>query len=256
MSEILDFLIRKLDKDFVIPDSIEEKKNLFRALVNIRPPKPIDKQFLKFQDLYLQEELREKIIDIEDLKTVENDIYLWQGDITHLKVDAIVNVANCKLLGCFIPNHKCIDNAIHTYAGVQLRLKCFEIMKNQGHDEETGCAKITEAFNLPSKYIIHTVGPIVEKNLNEEHKVLLKSCYNSCLELSDEYSLSSIAFPCISTGEFRFPQFEAAKIAIDTVREYKKATNSKIKVLFNVFKDEDLKIYKSLFAANINKSID
>ena len=215
--------------DISVPKDETEQKKLLRALFNIRLPLPIGDDFLRVQDEYLQEEIAQKgITSIDDLEPIKPDIYLWQGDITTLKCDAIVNAANSQMLGCFCPNHGCIDNAIHTFSGVQLRLKCAEIMKNQGKDEETGTAKITPAYNLPCKYILHTVG----------------SCYLSCLALANEYKLNSIAFCCISTGEFHFPNDKGAKIAIETVGEYKKLTNSKIKVIFNVFKNSDYKIYR------------
>ena len=232
-------------KDITLPDDEKDQKALLRALFNVRMPLAIDDSFLRVQDEYLQEEIAQKgITSIDDLEPIKPDIYLWQGDITTLKCDAIVNAANSQMLGCFCPNHGCIDNAIHTFSGVQLRLKCAEIMKNQGKDEATGTAKITPAYNLPSKYILHTVGPIVTGKLKENDCELLRSCYRSCLALANEYKLNSIAFCCISTGEFHFPNDKAAKIAIETVGEYKKLTNSKIKVIFNVFKNSDYKIYR------------
>ncbi len=199
----------------------------------------------------MQEETRGKgITDISELVPGREDIYLWQGGITTLRCGAIVNAANSALLGCFVPNHGCIDNAIHTYSGIQLRLACNEIMLRQGHEEETGTAKITPAFNLPCDHVIHTVGPIVGWRLTERDKRLLTSCYRSCLELADESGVSSIAFCCISTGEFRFPNDKAAEIALRTVSGYKKDTNSKIKVIFNVFKDTNLKIYEKLLGTD------
>ena len=231
--------------DISVPKDELEQKKLLRALFNIRLPLPIDKNFLSVQDEYLQEEIARKgITSIDDLEPIKPNIYLWQGDITTLKCDAIVNAANSQMLGCFCPNHGCIDNAIHTFSGVQLRLKCAEIMKIQGKDEATGKAKITPAYNLPCKYILHTVGPIVTGKLTEKDCELLRSCYRSCLTLADEYKLNSVAFCCISTGEFHFPNDKAAKIAIETVSEYKKLTNSKIKVIFNVFKNSDYEIYR------------
>lgn len=233
--------------DIVIPNNEVEQKALLRGLLNVRMPNDISKEFLQIQDEYLQEECKSKgITDLEDLKPIENDIYLWQGDITTLKCDAIVNACNCDLLGCFYPNHKCIDNAIHTFSGVQLRLACNEIMVKQGHKEETGKAKITLAFNLPCKYVIHTVGPIVRGKLTEKDCDLLKSCYISSLKIAEKNHLNSIAFCCISTGEFHFPNDKASEIAINTVKEYKEKTHSKIKVIFNVFKDKDYEIYRKL----------
>lgn len=247
------YLINELIKEnsrysnIVIPKNEVEQKALLRGLLNVRMPNDISKEFLKIQDEYLQEECKSKgITELEDLEPIENDIYLWQGDITTLKCDAIVNACNCDLLGCFYPNHKCIDNAIHTFSGVQLRLACNEIMVKQGHKEETGKAKITLAFNLPCKYVIHTVGPIVRGKLTEKDCDLLKSCYISSLEIAEKNCLNSIAFCCISTGEFHFPNDKASEIAINTVKEYKEKTHSKIKVIFNVFKDKDYEIYRKL----------
>ncbi|MBQ7740119.1 MAG: protein-ADP-ribose hydrolase [Eubacterium sp.] len=226
--------------------SVQDQKNLLRSLMNIRMPAPLSEEFLKIQDEYLKQELSEKgITDINSLTPIEKDVYLWQGDITTLRCDAIVNAANSQLLGCFHPLHNCIDNCIHTYSGLALRNACHKLMKEQGYEEPTGQAKITPAFNLPCKYVIHTVGPIVNISLTEEHKKLLRSCYLSCLKIAEENGLDSIAFCCISTGVFGFPNEEAAKIAVNTVREYKK--HSDIKVIFNVFKDEDRDIYESLF---------
>ena len=224
-----------------------DKPAYFRALLNVRPPIAASEEFLRLQDEYLRETLRLKgITDIADLSPVKPDIYLWQGDITTLRCDGIVNAANSQMLGCFSPNHGCIDNAIHTFAGVQLRQECAEIMKAQGHDEPVGGAKITRAYNLPCKYVLHTVGPIVYGALTAEHERLLESCYRSCLALADERRLESIAFCCISTGEFHFPNECAAEIAVRTVRGYKRQRASEIKVVFNVFKTQDYKIYSKL----------
>ncbi len=235
-----------------VPALTEENKHrYFRALVNVRMPKTPSKEFLQLQDEYLQEELSIKgITDIADLTPITPDIYLWQGDITTLKCDGIVNAANSQMLGCFCPNHGCIDNAIHTYAGVQLRQECAAIMKAQGHEEPTGQAKITAAYNLPCKYVLHTVGPVVCGGLTQNHEKQLENCYRSCLTLADKNGLQSIAFCCISTGEFHFPNERAAQIAIQAVTEYKRQTGSKIKVIFNVFKDYDYEIYARLLKAN------
>lgn len=229
----------------------ENKFRYFRALVNVRMPKVASTEFLQLQDEYLKDQIRKKgITDIANLSPIVPDIYLWQGDITTLKCDAIVNAANSQMLGCFCPNHGCIDNAIHTFAGVQLRQECFEIIKAQGYEESTGQAKITNAYNLPCKFILHTVGPIVYGNLTTKHEHLLADCYRSCLALADEKGLKSLAFCCISTGEFHFPNERAAQIAISTVEAYKKQTKSKIKVIFNVFKDKDYEIYERLLGTN------
>lgn len=234
-------------RNLTIPESVDAQKQLLRGLLNIRMPALVDDSFIEVQDAYLKEELSQKgITDIKELKQVQSGIYLWQGDITTLRCDAIVNAANSGMTGCYIPNHKCIDNAIHTFSGIQLRCKCAEIMKVQGHEEETGKAKITPAYNLPCNYVIHTVGPIVYGKLTEREENLLVSCYRSCLELADEYHLSSIAFCCISTGEFHFPNERAAELAIETIKKYKEETNSKMEVVFNVFKDTDYDIYRRL----------
>lgn len=206
-----------------IPTEPTEQRLLLRGLLNVRPPMPISDAFLTIQDEYLSEKIRRKgITDYRTLSPVRDGIYLWQCDITTLQCDAIVNAANSKMLGCFCPNHRCIDNAIHTFSGVQLRSACNDIMKKQGHDEPTGQAKITPAFNLPCRNVIHTVGPIVYSALSGREIELLRSCYLSCLELADRNGLQSIAFCCISTGEFHFPNRAAAEIAINTVTEYRK----------------------------------
>lgn len=233
--------------DIPIPTNQQEQKNLLRSLFNIRMPNPISNDFLQMQNLYLQEEIARKgITDIADLQPIRNNLYLWQGDITTLRCDAIVNAANSQMLGCFCPCHNCIDNAIHTFSGVQLRLACAELMKQQGHEEETGRAKITPAFNLPCKYILHTVGPIVHGRLTETEEAQLASCYRSCLALADQNGLENIAFCCISTGEFHFPNDRAAEIAIQAVTEFLNEKQSKLKVIFNVFKDTDYQIYRKL----------
>lgn len=234
-------------KNLAVPDDAAEQKLLLRALFNVRIPAPAPEEFLAVQDEYLQEETRQKgVTELAELSPVQEDIYLWQGDITTIACDGIVNAANSQMLGCFCPNHGCIDNAIHTYAGVQLRLECAKLMRRQGHEEETGRAKITPAYNLPCRYVLHTVGPIIEGALTRRDCELLSSCYRSCLELAEQNGLSSIAFCCISTGEFRFPNDKAAQIAVQTVKEFKAQTQSEIKVIFNVFKDSDYEIYRNL----------
>ena len=215
--------------------------------MNVRMPKEISEEFLKVQDEYLKEEINKKgIVDINNLNPIQKGIYLWQGDITTLRCDAIVNAANSAMTGCYVPNHRCIDNAIHSFAGVELRLECDEIMNRQGHGEPTGQAKITNAYNLPCKYIIHTVGPIISYKLTSEDCELLANCYRSCLNLAAKNNLESIAFCCISTGEFHFPNDKAAQIAIKTVEEFMKKDTSVKKVIFNVFKDMDKEIYREL----------
>lgn len=232
-----------------IPEEKEEQKRFLRGLMNICPPKAIDDEFLKVQDVYLQMELEEKGITAwSDLNPIQNGIYLWQGDITTLHCDAIVNAANGGLTGCYVPNHQCIDNAIHFYAGMQLRMECAEIMMKQGREEVAGRAKITNSYNLPCHYVLHTVGPIVYESLTSRHCEVLASCYQSCLELAAQNALKSVAFCCISTGEFRFPNRRAAEIAISTVTDFMKKESSVKKVIFNVFKDTDKKIYEELLA--------
>lgn len=234
-----------------IPCDEQEQKTLLRSLFNIRIPKPVTEEFLTVQDAYLQEETRQKgITALSDLEPIQKGIYLWRGDITTLQCDGIVNAANSGMLGCFCPNHGCIDNAIHTFAGVGLRLACAELMKQQGHEEETGKAKITPAYNLPSRFVLHTVGPIIQGRLTRKDKELLASCYRSCLELAEQNGLRSIAFCCISTGEFRFPNDKAAQIALETVKEYKEQTHSEIEVIFNVYKELDYNIYRKLLKAD------
>lgn len=248
---LIEYLLKERNAQAEIPSDEISQKRLLRALFNVRMPKTASKEFLQIQDEYLQEELRLKgITDIDDLTPVAPDLYLWQGDITTLRCDGIVNAANSQMLGCFCPNHGCIDNAIHTFAGIQLRQECAEIMKAQGYEEPTEKAKITKAYNLPCKYILHTIGPIVYGGLTKRHERELADCYRSCLTLSDKNGLQSIAFCCISTGEFHFPNERAAQIAIQTVTEYKELTQSKIKVIFTVFKDYDHEIYARLLATN------
>lgn len=233
--------------DTAIPPQEREQRRLLRALFNLRAPAPASKGFLRIQDAYLQEETAGKgVTEWTDLQPIQKGMYLWQGDITTLRCDAVVNAANAQMLGCFCPGHGCIDNAIHTYAGVQLRAACAEIMNEQGHEEETGKAKMTPAYNLPSEYVMHTVGPIVHGRLTEKNRSQLASCYRSCLELAEQAGIHSIAFCCISTGEFHFPNDKAAEIAVQTVQKYKQQTNSEIQVIWNVFKNADYEIYRDL----------
>ena len=230
-----------------IPSDTDGQRKLLRSLMNVRMPGDMDGEFLRIQDEYLQQVNRDKgIVTLADLKETEPDLYVWRGDITRLQVGAIVNAANSGMTGCYRPCHNCIDNCIHTYAGIQLRNYCNDMMRKQGYEEPTGQAKITPAFNLPCDYVIHTVGPIVQGRLTERHEELLKSCYRSCLELAEENRIESIAFCCISTGVFLFPNRRAAELAVQTVKQYKERTNSKIKVIFNVFKDKDEQIYEQL----------
>ncbi len=242
---------QNLQERVEIPAEKDGQAQLLRGLFNVRMPKMASPDFLAIQDAYLQEEIQRKgIIRLTDLTPVQDDIYLWQGDITTLACDAIVNAANAQMLGCFCPNHGCIDNAIHTFAGVQLRASCAKIMEQQGRPEPTGRAKITPAYNLPCKYVLHTVGPIVHGVLTERDRELLISCYRSCLKLAEQNDIKSIAFCCISTGEFHFPEDIAAQIAVNTVTEYREQSHSRIEVIFNVFKDKDYQIYRKLLSAD------
>lgn len=246
---LIDALLKENRKyqNMQIPVETDEQKMLLRALMNVRFAAPITEKFAAVQDEYLQDANAEKgYITLADMEELQPDIFLWQGDITRLKVGAIVNAANSGMTGCYRPNHACIDNCIHTYAGIQLRNYCAELMEKQGYEEPTGQAKITPGFNLPCDYVIHTVGPIVQGKLTSRHKELLRSCYESCLKIADENNVGSIAFCCISTGVFMFPNRRAAEIAVQTVKEYKQTTGSSVKVIFNVFKDEDMEIYKEL----------
>ena len=272
MMNRLDCLIEYLLKEdpqyseMEIPSDLQGKRDLFRALRNVRWPKPVSEEFLRLQDEELQEQLQEKgIVDLNKPSTFNSklsttlnskpstlNLTIWQGDITRLKVDAIVNAANSQMLGCFHPLHKCIDNAIHSAAGVQLREECYQLMLQQGHEEPTGQAKITKAYNLPCRYVIHTVGPIIPTSIPTSlQKEQLVSCYHSIMQLTDENHLESLAFCCISTGEFRFPNQTAAEIAVRTVKDYlTEHPDSSVKqVVFNVFKDVDRGIYQNLVSS-------
>ena len=245
---LIDYLIKEDSRysELEIPESIEDKRDLFRALRNIREPKPVNEEFLCLQDEELKAQLEEKgVVELPK----EPRIQLWQGDITRLKVDAIVNAANSQMLGCFYPLHKCIDNAIHSAAGVQLREECHQMMLQQGHDEPTGQAKITKAYNLPCRYVIHTVGPIIPTGIPMPiQKEQLASCYRSIMQLADENRFESVAFCCISTGEFRFPNGLAAQLAVKTVSDFfvEHPECSIKQVAFNVFKDVDNRIYEEI----------
>lgn len=247
---LIQFLLdERQEKNIPLPNSEAEQKRLLRGLMNVRPPHPVGQEFLQLQDEYLQEEQRRRgVTDWRTLSPIRDGLYLWRGDITMLRCDAIVNAANSAMLGCFYPCHGCIDNAIHTFAGVQLRLYLDEQMKEQGHDEPVGQAKLTPAFNLPCRYVLHTVGPYVGGRLTEAHRAQLASCYRSCLETAEQHGLESVAFCCISTGEFHFPREEAAQIAIQTVQTYQK--HSAIKVIFNVFQESDERLYQRLLGSH------
>lgn len=260
----INFLIKELiqankniDKDMEIPNDYEEKRKLLRALMNIQSPIQLSDEFYQIQNKILCDETKNKeLTSSDEIKTVssntdeiESKLALWQGDITTLKVDAIVNAANSQMLGCFIPLHNCIDNQIHSAAGFQLRMDCDRIMKKQGRNEETGNAKITKGYNLASKYVIHTVGPAIPngRSPNKDEEGQLSSCYNSCLELADKKGLKSIAFCSISTGVFNFPKDLASKIAIKTVKDYLIENNDTNleKIIFNTFSDSATEIYRN-----------
>ena len=249
------WLIRELQKDepqfirYKIPADEQGQKDYLRAMMNVWQAKPLTEEFLRVQDAYLTEETRRKgIVRVEDLEPVGADprLFLWQGDMTRLAADAVVNPANSSLEGCFRMLHGCLDNILHSAAGIQLRLRCNQLMQAQGHPEPTGQAKITPAYNLPSDYVIHTVGPIVQGRLTKHHEEQLASCYRSCLEIAEENDIKSIAFCCISTGVFMFPNQRAAEIAVATVRDWLQDHDGTRKVVFNVFKDIDLEIYDKL----------
>lgn len=250
------YLIRELlqetqEPSLTIPTDFLAQKQLLRGLMNIRPPRPISQSFLRIQDAYLQEEQRKKgIVSLDTLSPIQPGIYLWRGDITTLSCDAIVNAANSGMTGCYVPNHHCIDNCIHTFSGVQLRLVCANLMQQQGYAEPTGQAKITPAYNLPCRYILHTVGPIISGRVSRKDRAALASCYHSCLELAATHQLESVAFCCISTGEFHFPNEQAAEIAVQTVQQFLRQETSVKQVIFNVFKDVDQAIYKRLLRAD------
>lgn len=243
----LDYLLRYLLKEKPIVNSIpnndEEKKNLWRTLCNIREPKAISNEFIKIEDEFLQEELKSKNVTNADNIKANNRISLWQGDITKLKIDCIINAANSQGLGCFQPLHNCIDNQIQTYAGIQMRLECNEYMKTINYNLPTGEAFITKGYNLPSKYVIHTVGPIIQFRVTQKEEKELSDCYINSLKLAIEKGIKTVAFPCISTGVFRFPKDKACEIAIKSVKEFVKENKTIEKVIFNVFSDEDYNIY-------------
>ena len=250
---IQELLAEERYKNISIPVDEKEQKDLLRSLMNVRMPKPLSQDFFKIQDKYLQTERDMRgIIESEELPSIPGDprMVLWQGDITTLKVDAIVNAANSALLGCFRPLHTCIDNIVHSRSGIQLRLFCYDMMSKQGHEEPAGQAKITPAFNLPSKYILHTVGPVIGGAVRKQDCEALASCYRSCLELAVKNNCQSIAFCCISTGEFHFPNEKAAEIAIQTVTSFLNTRKENIRGIFNVFKDIDLHIYQNFLGVS------
>lgn len=256
-SERRNYLIKELLSErpeyasLQIPEDDARQKRLLRSLFNIRMPLPASDKFLEIQDAYLQEETRRKgITRFSELSPVQEGICLWQGDITTLACDAVVNAANSQMLGCFCPCHGCIDNAIHTFSGIQLRSACAKLMEKQEHEEPVGKAKITQGFNLPCRYVLHTVGPVIHGRLTHKDCEMLASCYRSCLELAEKNGIKSIAFCCISTGEFHFPNDKAAEIAVRTVKEYREQIHTSMEVVFNVFKNEDYEIYRKLLGAD------
>ena len=226
------------------------QRRLLRSLMNVRPPMPLAPKFLEVQDALLSAEREEKgVVNGDALPPTAGDprLVLWQGDITRLRADAIVDADNSALLGCFAPCHGCIDNAIHSAAGMELRQACAQLMARQGHEEPTGQAKLTPGYHLPCRYVLHTVGPIITGPVTRRDQALLASCYRACLALAEAHGLASVAFCCISTGEFHFPNQEAAEIAVRTVREFlEQQTTSVERVIFNVFKDLDAAIYRRL----------
>lgn len=231
------------------PQDMESQRRLLRSLMNFRyPGKRLNVEYLHLQDELLSEERDEKgVVDVMELPSVRVDrrISVWQGDITRLNADAIVNAANSQMLGCFIPCHACIDNAIHSAAGLQLREECLELMQAQGHEEPVGRAKITKGYNLPAKFVMHTVGPAISGAVTREAEKKLESCYRSCMELAEANGIRSIAFCCISTGVFCFPNELTAEIAVRTVRKCLEGSGIQ-KVVFNVFQDYDKRIYDVL----------
>lgn len=257
--EKLDFLIKYLLKENTrlkqekIPNTIEEKKRLFRVLCNIREPNKISQEFLKAEKEYLQEELEYKgITDVNSIDSIKesnlensNKICIWQGDITTLKIDCIVNAANSQGIGCFIPLHNCVDNQIGSNSGVELRIECNEIMKNKEYNLNTSDVIITKGYNLPSKNIIHTVGPIIKDYVHDYEKEQLAKCYSNALDLAVKNNIRTIAFPCISTGVFRFPKVLACKIAFETVNNFLSKYNEEIdKVVFCLWSRGDVEVYE------------
>ena len=244
--EMLGILLEERNEIAAFSYPYKVKRDLIWGFLNQRLPNPVTPRFLEIQDRLFSSETEERGVVDTDTFEYKDQIALWQGDITRLNADAVVNAANNSLLGCFIPHHKCIDNVIHSRAGVQVRLDCSKIMGAQGEAEPSGCAKITLAYNLPSKYIIHTVGPMVSLHVTEDNERVLRNCYLSCLNLAREMKLKSIAFCCISTGIFGFPGEDAAAIAVGAVKNWLLESGYPISVVFNVFLDKDLEIYRDV----------
>ena len=241
-------------KDLQTPEDNEGKRRILRSLMNIRMPKKLDDSVLDVQDEYLRERIRENgIVTLSEIPVIRNGMSIWQGDITRLAVDAIVNAANSQMLGCFVPMHTCIDNCIHTFAGVQLRAECnrqmnqLRIRYGRDYEQPTAVPMLTDGYNLPAKKVVHIVGPIVEGRLTKTLEQDLADCYRNTLDLCAENGLRSVAFCCISTGVFRFPNQRAAEIAVETVRKWLVEHKGRIdRVIFNVFKDEDKAYYEKL----------
>ncbi|MCY3036873.1 MULTISPECIES: protein-ADP-ribose hydrolase [Aerococcus] len=256
LRQMIDYLEAERSDKYYLRRKVEDSPDYgdysmhdkWRALINTRPAWPISEDYLDLEDEYLKRwRDQEGTVSLDQLEPALDRIYLWQGDICRLAVDGIVNAANSFLLGCFIPNHKCIDNTIQTRAGVRLRLALNDIMEDQGHNEPVGKVKTTSAYHLPAKYILHTVGPRIESDrVSPIRQNLLKQSYLSCLKEADRLGLKSLAFPCISTGEFHFPNDLAAQIAFNTVRDYLKESGSSLQVIFNVYLDQDLHLYQDL----------
>ena len=258
--ERLDYLVEEFKadsdeyKDLQTSKSVEEKRRILRSLMNIRMPKEISSEILKVQDEYLSERVVEKgIVNLPDIPVIRDGLSIWQGDITRLSVDAIVNAANSQMLGCFVPMHTCIDNCIHTFAGVQLRSECnrqmneLRIRYGKDYEQPTAVPMLTDAYNLPAKKVVHIVGPIVQHRLTPELEKDLENCYRNTLDMCAGNGLKSVAFCCISTGVFRFPNKRAAEIAVSTVTEWLHSNPGRVeRVIFNVFKDEDKTIYEKL----------
>ena len=251
LRKMIEFLAQEAGESLKVEGkTVEELKTLWRGVVNVRQPKGSPAEYVTFENEYLQEYHSPRVQTLADCLSTPNDqIKLYYGDLCELKVDAIVNAANSEMLGCFIPNHRCIDNAIHTFSGIQLRSFC-HLMEEQGKKEPVGKAKITPAFNLPSKYIIHTVGPFLPpgQKVTPLREQLLAGCYKSCLEAAREAGLTSIAFCGISTGEFGFPKEPAARIAMDTVNKWLQDTSSTMTVVFSTYTEEDQSIYQKLLS--------
>ncbi|MCI6698087.1 MAG: protein-ADP-ribose hydrolase [Lachnospiraceae bacterium] len=241
-------------KDLQTPADTEGKRRILRSLMNIRMPKKLDDSVLTVQDEYLRERVLENgIVTLSEITVIRNGMSIWQGDITRLAVDAIVNAANSQMLGCFVPMHTCIDNCIHTFAGVQLRAECsrqmnqLRIKYGKDYEQPTAVPMLTDAYNLPAKKVIHIVGPIVQYELTPELEKDLADCYLNTLDMCLDHNLKSVAFCCISTGVFHFPNKRAAEIAVSTVDSWLSQHPGVIeRVIFNVFKDEDKKYYEEL----------